>query len=132
MSYKILFIVNAIVVFAFGLLLLVAPNTGLSLFNMDARVTEAFLTRVLGAALVSLGLVLFFAGNAEEAVQRFLGMAALAGAVLALIVTLIGVAGNGPVRQNGWIPILVALLFAAAYVFVIFIQPRMGMPSSEE
>lgn len=128
MSTKLLFVINAIVVFAFGLLLLVAPNTGLDLFNMDARVTEVFLTRALGAALASLGLVLFFARDADESAQRFLGMAALAGAVLALIVTLIGIAGNGPVRQNGWILIIVEVLFALGYVFVIFIQPRMQSP----
>ena len=127
MSYKILFVINAIVVFAIGLLLLIAPSAGLGQFNMDARATEVFLTRVVGAALASLGLVTFFAKDAEESAQRFLGMAALAGAVLALIVTLIGVSG-GIVRQNGWIAIVVEVLFALGYAFVIFLQPRMQPP----
>ena len=76
MSYKLLFVIHAVVVFAFGLFLLVAPETALAQFRMDARVTEVFLTRAIGAALAS-----------------------LAGVVLALIVTLIGVAGT--LRQNG-------------------------------
>lgn len=125
MSYKLLFIVNAVVVFAFGLLLLAAPTVALAQFKMDARVTEVFITRVVGVALISLGLVLFFAKDVDEPMQKFVGMAALAGAVLALIVTLMGAIGKGPVRSNGWIPIIVELLFALAYAFVIFLQPRL-------
>ncbi len=127
MSYKMLFIVNAIVVFAFGLLLLVAPNVGLDQFNMSARVQEVFLARVIGAALASLGLVLYFAKDVEESAQKFLGMAALAGAVLALIVTLIGV-GQKLVAGLGWVAIVVELIFALAYAFLIFLQPRMQSP----
>ncbi len=127
MSYKLVFIINAIVVFAFGLLLLVAPATALTQFNMDRVTTVVFLTRVVGAALTSLGLLLWFAQNADENLQRWLGMVALAGAVLGLIVTLIGM-GTGIVRQNGWIPLVLELLFALGYAFVVFLQPRMQSP----
>jgi hypothetical protein len=131
MISRILFIVNAVVLVAFGLWLFLSPTTALAQFRMDARVTELFLTRVVGVALVALGAVLFFAQNADESVQRFMGMAALAGAVLALIVTVMGVIGNGPVRSNGWIPIIVELLFALAYAFVIFVQPRLQRQQPE-
>lgn len=124
MNYKLVFIINAIVVFAFGLLLVVAPTVGLQQFNMDAQKSAMFLTRVVGAALASLGLLLWFAQNADEDAQRWMGMAALAGAVLGLIVTLIGV-GGGLVRQNGWIAIVLELLFALAYAFLVFLQPKM-------
>ena len=127
MSYKILFIINAIVVFAFGLFLLVAPAAGLEQFRMNTRATDVFLARAVGAALVSLGLVLFFAKDTDEAAQKFLGMAALAGAVLGLIVTLIGV-GSKVIVANGWILIVVELLIALGYAFVIFLQPRMQQP----
>ena len=127
MSYKILFVVNAIVVFAFGLFLLVAPTAGLEQFRMNTRATDVFLARAVGAALVSLGLVLFFAKDTDESAQKFLGMAALAGAVLGLIVTLIGV-GSKVIVANGWILIVVELLVALGYAFVIFVQPRMQQP----
>jgi uncharacterized membrane protein len=77
-----------------------------------------------------MGLVLFFARDADESPQKFLGMAALAGAVLALIVALMGIVSR-VVRSNGWIAIVVALLFAVGYVFVIFVQPRMQPPQEE-
>jgi hypothetical protein len=129
--YKILFIVNAIVVFAFGVLLLVAPTVGLAQFKMDARVTEVFLARVVGAALMSLGLVLFFGREVDETAQKFLGIAALAGSVLALIVTLTGVLRH-VIRANGWIAIILELLFALAYAFVVFLQPRLMLQQQEE
>ncbi len=124
MSYKLVFIINAIVVFAFGLLLVVAPTVALDQFNMDKVATVVFLARVVGAALASLGLVLWFAQNADEDAQRWMGMAALAGAVLGLIVTLIGV-GGGIVRAMGWIPIVLEIVFALAYAFLVFLQPKM-------
>jgi hypothetical protein len=44
--------------------------------------------------------------------------------VLGLIVTLIGV-GGGIVRAMGWIPIVLEILFAFAYAFLVFLQPKM-------
>lgn len=126
MSYKLVFIVNAIVLVAFGLLLFLAPTIGLKQFNMDAQKTVVYLTRVVGVALASLGVLLWFCQNADEDAQRWLGIAALAGAVLGMIVTLMGIAGSKAlVRQNGWIALIVELLFAIAYAFLVFLQPKM-------
>jgi hypothetical protein len=124
MSYKLVFIINAVVVVAFGLLLLVVPTTGLAQFGMTTRALEIFLTRVVGAALASVGVLLWFAQNADEDAQRGLGIAALAGAVLGLIVTLIGV-GGGLVKGIGWILIIVEVIFGALYAFLVFLQPKM-------
>lgn len=123
MSYKILFVLNAIVVAAFGLLLLIAPETGLTQFAMTARAQEVFMARAIGAALVSLGVLLWFAKDADEAAQKNLGMAALAGAVLALIVTIMGVATV--FKGLGWIVLVVEVVFGLGYAFLLFIQPRM-------
>ncbi len=123
MSYKVLFVLNAIVVLALGLVLVFAPTLVLSQLKMDARVPEIFLSRVVGAALASLGLVLWFAKDAEAA-QKGIGMGALAGTVLGLIVTIVGVAG-GVVRANGWIAVIVEVLFGLGYAFLLFLQPKM-------
>ena len=123
MSYKILFVINAIVVAAFGLLLFLAPETGLAQFNMTARAQEVLMARVIGAALVSLGILLWFAKDADEAAQKNLGMAALAGAVLSLIVTIIGMATV--VKGLGWVAAVVEVVFGFGYAFIMFLQPRM-------
>jgi len=119
---KLLFIINTIVVVAFGLLLFVAPEVGLNQFAMTGRVQEVFMARVIGAALVSLGALLWFAKDADETVQRKFSVAALAGSVLGLIVTIIGVIGV--VKGLGWVVIVVEAVFALGYVFVLFLQPR--------
>jgi hypothetical protein len=87
------------------------------------REQEIFMARVIGAALVSLGALLWFAKDADVAAQKNLGMAALAGSVLALIVTVIGVASM--VKGFGWIAILVEVLFGLGYAFMLFLQPKM-------
>jgi hypothetical protein len=124
MNYKLVFIINAVVVAAFGLLLLVAPKTGLAQLGMSARALEVFLTQVVGAALISVGVLLWFSQNADEDAQRWLGIAALAGAVLGLLVTLIGF-GGGLVKGLGWIAIVLELIFGLAYAFLVFLQPKM-------
>lgn len=120
---KVLFVINALVAAAFGLLLLVAPEVGLSQFAMTARVQEVFMSRALGVALASLGLFLWFAKDADEILQRKLGMAGLAGSVLALIVTVIGL--TTVVKGLGWVAVVVEVLFALGYAFVLFLRPRM-------
>jgi len=123
MSYKILFVINAIVVVAFGLLLFLAPETGLAQFDMTARAQEVFMARVIGAALASLGILLWFAKDADEAAQKNLGMAALVGTVLSLIVTIIGVVTI--VKGLGWVALIVEVVFGLGYAFIMFLQPRM-------
>ena len=127
MSYRLLLVVNALVVFALGLGLLVVPSMVLVQFGTETRVAELFLARVIGVALVSAGLFLWFAKDAaEESVLKNLGMAGLVGSGLALIVTVLGMSpASGVIRTNGWIAIVVEVLFAAGYAFMLFLQPRM-------
>jgi hypothetical protein len=120
---KLLFVINAIVVVAFGLLLFIVPEMGLNQFAMTARVQEMFMARAIGAALVSLGALLWFAKDADEALQKKFSMAALAGSVLALVVTIMGVIDV--VEGLGWVAIVVEVVFALGYAFVLFLQPRM-------
>jgi len=124
MSYKILLVLNAIVVLALGLVLLFAPDLVLAQFKMNARVAEVFMSRVIGAALASLGLLLWFAKDVEVALQNKMSLAALVGAVLAMIVTVIGLIGKlFPV--NGWMPLVVEVVFGLGYAFLLFLKPRM-------
>jgi len=123
---KLLFIVNAVVVLVLGLALMFAPEATLTQFGTETRVAELHMARFLGAALATLGLLLWFAKDAsDESVQRTMGYAMLAGTVLALFVTIIGVAMDGIIRNFGWLVIVVEVVFGLGYVFVLFLQPRM-------
>lgn len=126
MSSKLLFILNAVVVLVLGLALVFVPAATLTQFGTETRVAELHMARFLGAALAALGLLLWFAKDAaEESVQRNMGFAMLGGTVLALLVTILGVAVDGVVRNFGWLVILLELAFGLGYVFVLFLQPRM-------
>ena len=123
---KILFILSAAVALALGLALVFAPGPTLSQFGVETRSAELHMGRFLGAALATLGILLWFAKDAsDETVQRNLGYAMLAGTVLALFVTILGVAMNGVVRNFGWLVIVIEVAFGLGYVFVLFLQPRM-------
>lgn len=123
---KLLFILNAVILVVLGLALLFAPQTTLTQFGTETRVAEVSMARFLGAALATLGLLLWFAKDAsDETVQKNMGYAMLAGTVLALFVTILGVAADGIVRNFGWLVIVIEVAFGLGYVFVLFLQPRM-------
>lgn len=123
MGSKLLFILNAVVVLVLGLALLFAPEPTLAQFGTETRVPELHMARFLGAALATLGLLLWFAKDSSDAgVQKGMAFAMLGGTVLALLVTLLGL----PIIRNfSWVVILVEVVFALGYVFVLFLQPRM-------
>jgi hypothetical protein len=127
MSYKVLFVINAAVVLVLGLALVFVPANVLSQFGTETRVPELLLARFFGAALTTVGLLLWFAKDAaEEAVQKNLALALLIGTVLGLIVTVMGMAGSRAVlRTNGWIAVVIEVLFALGYAFLLFLKPRM-------
>ena len=128
MSYKFLFVLNALVALAFGLALLFVPATVLGLFGVvESYVSTLLVARFFGAAMIALGSVLWFAKEAVDmAVQKNMGMALLISSILGLVVTIIGMVGNKAViRSNGWIAIVVYVLFALGYAFMLFLKPKM-------
>lgn len=127
MSYRILFLVNAFIALLAGLALLLVPAIVLEQFGSEARVPELLLARFFGSALIAIGLVLWFAKDVtDERVQRNLGLALLVGAVLGLVVTVIGVSpASGVIRSNGWAAMLVYVFLALGYAFLVFLKPRL-------
>jgi hypothetical protein len=125
MSYKLLFILNAIVALALGLAFLFVPVMVLDYFGVDKYASSLLLARFFGSAMVALGLVLWFAKDAVEGnVHKGIGVGLLVSAVIGVVVNVIGVASS-VIRANGWITIIVYVLFALLYGFMIFLQPRM-------
>ena len=126
MSYKVLFAINATVALGIGLALLFVPSTVLNYFGTEARVPELLLGRFFGSAMIALGLVVWFAKDSDENVQKRTAWALFISAILGLVVNVIGISSaSGVIRRNGWIPILVYVLFVLLYAFMIFLRPRM-------
>ena len=126
MGYRILVMINAFLVILFGLSLLFMPAMVLDQFGSEARVPELLLARFFGAALVTVGLVLWFAKDvADVGMQKNLGLALLVVAILVLIVTVIGISpASGVIRSNRWVAMLAPALFAVGYGLLVFLKPR--------
>lgn len=126
MSYRTLFLINSLIAFALGAAFLVVPTRAIGQFGVDSYASTRMVAQFFGTALLAVGLLLWFAKDVtDEAVQRGMGIALLAGAIAGLIVTVIGTAG-GVLRTNGWMAMLVYVLLGLGYVFLIFMKPRMN------
>jgi hypothetical protein len=78
--------------------------------------------------MFGLGLVLFFAKDvADDKAQRNLGIANLVICVVGLVLSLYAtMANNAVLRTNVWVPIVLFLLGALGYGFLLFFKPRMA------
>jgi hypothetical protein len=130
--YRWLFIANAFVAVVFGLGFLLIPDRVLALFGTTEKYASTLLLgRFFGTAMLALGLVVGLASNVSDpTVQRGMGIALVIGAVAGLVVTLIGTfASNAVIRSNGWIAMVLYLLFGLAYAYLVFLRPN--RPSEE-
>ncbi len=124
MNYRIMFALNSIVAFLFGLGFLFVPTRALGLFGTETFVSTVLLARLFGAAMLGLGLVLWFAKDVKDAsVQKGMGIALLVSAVTGLIVTLLGTfASNAVIRTNGWAVMMVYVVLGLGYGYLLFLK----------
>lgn len=125
MGYKVLFVLNALVMVVLGAGLIFVPEMVLGQFQTQLRVSEVVQARYLGAALLTLGLMFWFAKDASDSsLQKNLGAVGLVGSILAVVVTIIGIT-KGVLSINSWIPIVVEVGFGLGYAFMLFLKPKM-------
>jgi hypothetical protein len=125
MSYRIMFVISALLAALTGLAFLIVPDRALALFGTTEKyVSTLLLGRFFGTAMLALGLVLWFAKDANPGVQRGMGIALIVGAVAGLVVTLMGTFASGAViRSNGWIAMLAYLLAGLGFAYLVFMRP---------
>ena len=127
MNYKLMFIINALVVLVFGVGYLLVPTMVLKQFGTETTVPVQMVARFFGSAMLALGLLLWFSKDiSDENVQRNFGYALLASSVIGLILAVYGSASSHAViRTNAWLPIVLYALFGLGYGYLVFLKPRM-------
>ena len=124
MNFRIMFLINALIVALLGLGFLVIPERILGQFDVDVYAATKLAAQFFGTALLALGLLLWFAKDVgEENLQKGMAIAMMVGAAAGLIVTAVGATSN-ILRSNAWIAMLVYLLFGLAYAYLVFMKPR--------
>ena len=127
MSYKLLFVLNAIAALIFGLVFLFVPIMMLKLLGAETYVVAILLGRFFGTAMIALGLLLWFTKDVtDESMQRWMAISMFICAMLGLILSVVGVSpASGVIRSNGWVTIVGYLLFTLGYAYLLFLKPKM-------
>jgi peptidoglycan/LPS O-acetylase OafA/YrhL len=123
MNYRLIFILNAVVLALFGVGLLIMPQFMLDQFKTETYIGMILMARFFGGTLL-LTAVLYWFGKDAEGNEKPLAFVSLAGTVVGFILTLLGIEGSGAViRHNGWILLVVFGVFILLYVYLLFLQP---------
>jgi len=128
MSYKLLFVLSAIVGVIFGLGFLIVPALVLPFFGTtDAVEATYWVARFFGFSTLAFGLVIWFAKEITDAKsQKGLGISMLIVSVIGFALAIAGnAAGNAVIRANSWVPITLFALSSLGYAFMVFIKPKM-------
>ena len=127
MSYKVLFVLNALVAVILGAAFLFVPEMVLLQLGVNERYAATiWASRFFGSAMVALGLVLWFAKDVNEDIQKRMGWALLISTIIGLVVTAAAtLSDTSVIRQNSWIPVVLYVLFGLGYAFMIFLKPKM-------
>lgn len=129
MNYRIMFAIHSVIAILFGLGFLFVPTRALGLFGTETFVSTVLVSRLFGAAMLGLGLVLWFAKDVRESsVQKGLGIALLVSAITGLIVTVLGTfASNAVIRTNGWAVMIIYVLLGLGYGYLLFLKRESGL-----
>ena len=115
--------INAIVALVYGISFVLVPTTVLSLYGMTQGTSEALAGQFFGVALISIGLLTWFARNvADSEAQRAIILALLISDVIGVIVAVLGTV-NGVMSAVGWSAVGIYLLLALGYAYFQFMKP---------
>ncbi|MBC7878968.1 MAG: hypothetical protein H7Y59_17490 [Anaerolineales bacterium] len=121
MSHRLMFIFNAIAVAAFGVVFLAMPETLLNFFDTETYAATVFVARFMGAGLALAGVFIWFAKDMiEPQTERTMTIALLTSSAIGFVLTLYGMVFANVIRANGWILLVIHILFILGYVVLLF------------
>ena len=112
-----LLIVNALVLFAFGVLMLFAPTGLMSLYEVTLGPTAVYVARLFAAAVIGFGILNWAARNVTDpAAVRAITLGNLSANGVGLVVTLLAQT-EGIVGNLGWSTVLLFTFFTLGFGF---------------
>ncbi len=125
MRLRTLLWVGLVLAFVFALGLLLSPAIILKFFGLTGSATESFLAQLMGAGLIGVGILSWFAKDFVDA-QAAQGtvLALFITSAVAFVVTLLAILAKVPKGANSWIVAVLFLLFAAGFGYFQFLGPR--------
>jgi len=120
MNYRLLSTINAILLAVFGIMFLVAPGFALGFFKTETYTATSFLARFFGAVMMLAGAFIWMAKDLTDArAEKTMTIMLLVSSIFGFILTLVGMIGVNVIRANGWILLVIHILFALAYGYLV-------------
>lgn len=124
MKLRNVFIASTVISLLFAIALLLGPAYMLKFFGLTQGKTEQLLAQVLGAALIGLGVLSWFAKDFEPQSSRGATSSLLLFNVVGFVVTLLGILSQVTRAGSAWLIAIIFLLFTAGYAYFQFVGPR--------
>ena len=124
MSYRLMFIINAIVLAVFGAVFMIMPQFVLAQFKSEIYIATLYVARFFGGAMFFGGLLLWFLKDVAAKTQKNITFILLAYSVGGFVMTLLGMTTFGVLRANGWVLLVIFGLFSLIYGYILFLQPK--------
>jgi hypothetical protein len=120
MNYRLLSTINAIILAVFGVVFFVIPDIALGFFDTETYTATSFVARFFGAVMVLAGMFIWLARDLAVAqAEKTMTIMLLVSSIAGFILTLIGMVGLNVIRTNGWILLVIHILFALGYGYLV-------------
>jgi hypothetical protein len=125
MRLRSLFLLAMIISLLFALALLLGPDTILKFFGLTTGKTELLLAKTIGAGLIGVGIMSWFAKDFTDlgAIQGT-NFAFLVASAVAFVVALLGILSQTTRSTSAWLITVLFLAFALGFAYFQFIGPR--------
>ena len=124
MRFNTFLLIAGLLALAFGLAFALAPAPVLAAYAVTTDAGGLLMSRLFGAALINLGLVLLLIrGVADPTAQRAIALGGFVGSIAGLLVALVGQLA-GVVNALGWSTVAIYVLLASGYGYFGFVRPR--------
>ena len=115
-----MFVINAIGLALFGVIFLVMPEFALTLFDAETYAATVFVTRFLGGVMIMAGVFIWLAKELTDArTGKTMVIVLLTSSIVGFILTLIGIVSVNVIRTNGWILLVLHILFVLGYGYLL-------------